>query len=118
LSSHESLALIYHQLILARRREVAIEWMTAHLTESFSRVEPGGVASKPPRCRDCHGGDLGSPEFRSKIVLTDLATGAVDPPPPPASAAPPANAAPPPPAAPPAPSASAAPLPLPDFGKR
>jgi hypothetical protein len=98
-----------------RRRDFAIEWMTTHLVEDFNRVDPAAAASgaraasdKPSRCRDCHGGDLGSPEFRSKIILSDLATGAMLPPP--ASSAPrvaPASSAPPPAAA-----------PVPDFGGR
>lgn len=93
-----------------RRRDFAIEWMTTHLTEDFSYVDPGAGAKgasagpgKPPRCKDCHGGDLGSPEFRSKIILSDLATGAMLPPPP----APEPAAVP-----------SAVPAPVPDFGAR
>lgn len=50
-----------------RRRDVAIEWMTSHLTEEFDTQ-----AGKPPKCKDCHGGDLGSPEFRAKLMLTSL----------------------------------------------
>ena len=50
-----------------RRRDVAIEWMTTHLVEDFDTV-----AGKPPKCRDCHGGDLGTPEFRTKIILNEL----------------------------------------------
>jgi hypothetical protein len=60
-----------------RRRDFAIEWMTTHLTEDFSRAgNSPGASNEPPRCKDCHGGDLGSPAFRFKIILTDLATGA------------------------------------------
>lgn len=60
-----------------RRRDFAVEWMTSHLTEDFSRTgNSPGASNEPPRCKDCHGGDLGSPAFRSKIILTDLATGA------------------------------------------
>lgn len=96
-----------------RRRDFAIEWMTTHLVEDFNRVDPaaGAAPAKPSRCKDCHGGDLGSPEFRSKIILSDLATGAMLPPP----AAP---AAPAPPAASPAPSAQPPTKPVPDFGGR
>lgn len=69
-----------------RRRDVAIEWMTTHLVEDFSQA--GANASgggRPPRCRACHGGDLGSPEFRAKIVLSELGAkgsppGAAEPP--------------------------------------
>jgi hypothetical protein len=97
-----------------RRRDVAIEWMTTHMVEDFS-----SVAGKPPKCRDCHGGDLGSPEFRSKIILSDLSSSPLplapalpSPSAPPAAPAEPAVA--PTPAAPPAPSST----PLPDFGQR
>lgn len=74
-----------------RRRDVAIDWMTAHLTEDFTTL--GG---KPPKCKECHGGDLGSPAFRTKVILE----GALGLPAPAAS-----SAAPPPPA-------------VPDFGAR
>jgi hypothetical protein len=50
-----------------RRRDFAIDWMTTHLAEDFSTR-----AGKPPKCKDCHGGDLGSAEFRTKIILTEL----------------------------------------------
>ena len=89
-----------------RRRDVAIEWMTTHLTEDFDTL-----AGKPPKCRDCHGGDLGSPEFRSKIILGELTSL-----PAPAVAAPAATPLPVEPAAVPAPAPS--PTPLPDFGAR
>jgi hypothetical protein len=49
-----------------RRRDVAIEWMTTHLVEGFDTA-----AGKSLKCRDCHGGDLGSPEFRTKIILSE-----------------------------------------------
>jgi hypothetical protein len=50
-----------------RRRDFAIEWMTTHMVDDFETV-----AGQPPKCKDCHGGDLGSPEFRSKVILSDL----------------------------------------------
>lgn len=50
-----------------RRRDFAIDWMTTHLVEDFSTR-----AGKPPKCKDCHGGDLGSAEFRTKIILGEL----------------------------------------------
>jgi hypothetical protein len=50
-----------------RRRDIAIEWMTTHLVESFETR-----SKKPPKCRDCHGGDFGSPEFHGKLILSDL----------------------------------------------
>lgn len=66
-----------------RRRDFAVEWMTTHMTEDFDT--PSG---KPPRCRQCHGGDLGAPDFRSKIILSELP----EPPAPPAPPAPPPDA--------------------------
>jgi hypothetical protein len=104
-----------------RRRDVAIEWMTTHLTEDFDTL-----SGKPPKCKDCHGGDLGSPEFRTKIILSDLgglpAPAVTSPPatPPPASSAPSEASAPvAPPTLAPAPAPSTAlPPPIPDFGKR
>jgi hypothetical protein len=91
-----------------RRREFAIEWMTTHLTEELDAK--GG---KPLRCKACHGGDLGSPDFRAKLLLSDLPgfaptpSGAEVSPPAPASPAPASPA----PEAPPA-------QPVPDFGPR
>jgi hypothetical protein len=102
-----------------RRRDFAIEWMTTHLVEDFDTV-----AGRSPKCRDCHGGDLGSSEFHAKVILSDLpglptpvapvaAPVAVQPP---AVAEPPALAPTPPNAA---PALSAAPpAAIPDFGKR
>jgi hypothetical protein len=95
-----------------RRRDVAIEWMATHLVEDFDTV---ASASKPPKCRECHGGDLGSPEFRSKLILSEL-VGL------PAPASPTAAGSTVLPDAPeqtptPAPTAPAA-TPLPDFGQR
>jgi hypothetical protein len=59
-----------------RRRDVAIEWMTTHLVEDFD-----SIAGKSLKCRDCHGGDLGTPEFRTKIILSEpLALPALVPP--------------------------------------
>jgi hypothetical protein len=96
-----------------RRRDFAIEWMTTHLVEDFD-----AVTGKPPKCRDCHGGDLGSPEFRSKVILSELPGLAVPISPlTPVVAEPPA-VAPLPSAVAPAPSAAAPPEPIPDFGKR
>jgi hypothetical protein len=95
-----------------RRRDVAIEWMTTHLAEDFETT-----AGKPPRCRDCHGGDLGSAEFHSKIILGDLSgLPAAAPAPLPDAVAPPSAAAPPGPdaVAPPSPPSE----PVPDFGQR
>ncbi len=78
-----------------RRRDVAIEWMTTHLVDDFETL-----SGKPPKCKDCHGGDVGSPGFRAQVILGEsLAL----PAPPEPQTAPPASASPP---------------PVPDFGKR
>jgi hypothetical protein len=50
-----------------RRADFAIDWMTTHMSEDFETVQ-----GKPPKCKECHGGDLGSPEFRPKLILTGL----------------------------------------------
>ncbi|MDF3070400.1 MAG: hypothetical protein K0R38_6001 [Polyangiaceae bacterium] len=83
-----------------RRRDLAVDWMTTHLVEDFETR-----SGKPPKCKDCHGGDLGSPEFRAKVILEGSL----------------ALPAPPPPMALPAEGPSVAPSasqPVPDFGKR
>jgi hypothetical protein len=89
-----------------RQRSFAIEWMTTHLVEELETT-----TGKSPKCKQCHQGDLGSPQFQPKIILSEL-TGLpapqVTPPP---SASPPAEASP---SAPPAGSAA----PVPDFGAR
>ena len=91
-----------------RRRDVAIEWMTTHLAPDFDTA-----AGKPPKCKDCHGGDLGTPQFRSQVILHEL-----EGLPMPAAAAPavaPSSAAPTlAPSAPQAPPVQS----IPDFGKR
>jgi hypothetical protein len=85
-----------------RKRDVAVEWMTTHLTEDFQTV-----AGKPPKCKECHGGDLGSPQFRTKVILEELpGLPAPAPAPPPAPVETPPSA----------PSTTA--VPVPDFGKR
>jgi len=90
-----------------RRRDIAVEWMTTHLVEDFD-----AVSGRPPKCKDCHGGDLGSPEFRSKIILGEIGGLPLpSPPPPPPAVVEPAPAA-------PVVAPSAAPVPVPDFGKR
>ncbi len=104
-----------------RRRDFAIEWMTTHLVEDFDTL-----AGKPPKCRDCHGGGLGSPDFHPKVILGEL-SGLPRPVGPmvsdPAVVAPVAPAVAPTPSATAAPSAAPAssmapPEPIPDFGKR
>jgi hypothetical protein len=77
-----------------RRRDVAIEWMTTHLVEDFDTV-----AGKSLKCRECHGGDLGTPEFRTKIILSELTGLPAPAEPAPAEPAPPVQ-------------------PIPDFGER
>jgi Cytochrome c7 and related cytochrome c len=79
-----------------RRPELAVEWMLTHMVEDFQTNR-----GLPPKCKDCHGGDLGSADFRPKIILSPLAA----PPLVDAPAAPSASSAP-------------APLPVPDFGGR
>lgn len=49
-----------------RDQKWTIEWMTAHLSESFDAAD-----GKPLRCKACHGANLGDPSFRRKIILTD-----------------------------------------------
>ena len=44
----------------------AVEWMTTHLAERF-----GIKGGEPLRCKSCHLGNPGSPEFEKKIILTD-----------------------------------------------
>jgi hypothetical protein len=48
-----------------RKPGFAIEWMTTHLVERFDTS-----LGKPLLCRNCHQGDVGSPEFQRKIILT------------------------------------------------
>lgn len=72
-----------------RQQGWAVEWMTAHLSDTFQRSADDG----PLRCKDCHGANLGSPEFRRKIILTDhLPPRPPRPSPPAASADEPADA--------------------------
>jgi hypothetical protein len=89
-----------------RRRDFAIDWMTTHLVEDFETTQ-----GKPPKCKDCHGGDLGSQEFRPKVILTDLSLPA---PPAPTPALTPSPSLSPPPAPAPLPSSD----PVPDYGGR
>lgn len=49
-----------------RSESHAIEWMTTELVENFSLRD-----GKPLRCKTCHGGNLGTPEFRRRLLLTD-----------------------------------------------
>lgn len=55
------------KLLGAPRTEThAIEWMTTELVEHFTRTD-----GSPLRCKNCHGGNLGSNEFQRRLVLTD-----------------------------------------------
>lgn len=77
--------------------------MTSHLVEDFSTL-----SGKPPKCKECHGGDVGSPEFRAKVILEGpLGLPGPTPPATASSIEPPSPLS--------APSASP---PVPDFGKR
>jgi hypothetical protein len=50
-----------------RRQGFVIEWMTTHLTERFERASDQGNLL----CKDCHRGNLGSPGFQRRIILSD-----------------------------------------------
>jgi hypothetical protein len=67
-----------------RSRTRAVEWMTASLVERFETA-----AGSPLYCKTCHVGQLGSPAFQARVILTDHL-----PPRPPASADPPHEQAP------------------------
>lgn len=49
-----------------RRESFAIEWMTTHLVEDFQTRQ-----GSPLHCKSCHRGNLGTPEFQGKIILTN-----------------------------------------------
>ena len=82
-----------------RQRGIAIEWMTTHLVEEMETT-----SGKSLKCKQCHQGDLGSPQFQAKIILSELA----GLPAPPAAAAAPAETS----------TAPATAAPVPDFGAR
>jgi hypothetical protein len=44
----------------------AAEWMATHLVEDFN-----DSSGHPLRCKTCHAGNPGTPEFKKKIILTD-----------------------------------------------
>jgi hypothetical protein len=48
-----------------RKESFAIEWMTTHLVEDFETNK-----GSPLHCKSCHQGNLGTPEFQRKIILT------------------------------------------------
>ena len=83
--------------------------MTTHLVEDFDAGD-----GKALKCKDCHGGDLGSPQFRAKLILSEL-TGLSKSPALVPSASAPAEVTP----APTAPANATTPgAPVPDFGAR
>jgi hypothetical protein len=84
-----------------RQRSFAIEWMTTHLVDELETT-----TGKSPKCKQCHQGDLGSPQFRPKIILSEL------------NGLPLAPAAPAPVAAPPRAAPPGSEVPVPDFGAR
>jgi hypothetical protein len=89
-----------------RQRSFAIDWMATHLVEELETKN-----GKPPKCKQCHQGDLGSPQFQPKIILSELGglpAALTSPASPPASSQP---------ASPSAPAAGSA-APLPDYGAR
>lgn len=49
-----------------RSESRAIEWMTTELVEKFSLAD-----GAPLRCKTCHAGNLGTPEFRRRLLLSD-----------------------------------------------
>ncbi|MEO6602029.1 MAG: hypothetical protein ABIQ16_19270 [Polyangiaceae bacterium] len=49
-----------------RNPSFAIEWMTTHLVEDFQTKN-----GSPLHCRSCHQGNLGTPQFERKIILTN-----------------------------------------------
>lgn len=44
----------------------ALEWMTVHLAEDFTTKR-----GAPLRCKSCHQAKIGSPDFQTKIILTN-----------------------------------------------
>jgi hypothetical protein len=49
-----------------RNPKWAVEWMTTHLVEDFDSAD-----GKNLRCKSCHVGNPGTPEFQRKVILTD-----------------------------------------------
>jgi len=50
-----------------RDQRWALEWMTTHLGDTFDARD-----GKPLFCKSCHGGNVGTPEFRAKVILKEL----------------------------------------------
>lgn len=53
-----------------RDASFAIEWMTTHLVEDFESNSGAGL-----RCNGCHRGNVGTPQFQRKIMLSELSHG-------------------------------------------
>jgi len=53
-----------------RDTSFASEWMTIHLVENFETQ-----SGAPLRCNGCHHGNLGTPQFQHKIMLSPLFSG-------------------------------------------
>lgn len=55
--------------ILGNPRDVrwAAEWMTTHLAEDFEAAD-----GRPLRCKSCHRGNVGTPEFQPTLILREL----------------------------------------------
>lgn len=53
-----------------RDASFAAEWMTTHLVEDMATR-----AGEPLHCKGCHRGNLGTPEFQRKVILTDILPG-------------------------------------------
>ncbi len=49
-----------------RDQRWAIEWMSTHLVDELDAAD-----GRPLRCKDCHEGNIGSREFRGKVILTE-----------------------------------------------
>ncbi len=49
-----------------RDQKWATEWMLTHLVSDFNAAD-----GEPLRCKSCHGGNVGTPEFRRKVILTE-----------------------------------------------
>jgi hypothetical protein len=49
-----------------RRASFAVEWMTTHLVEDFQTKSGAAL-----HCKSCHQGNLGTPEFQRRVVLTN-----------------------------------------------
>ena len=49
-----------------RQPSFAIEWMTTHLVEDFQTKNGSAL-----HCKSCHRGNVGTPQFERKIILTN-----------------------------------------------